>query len=154
MKKLSFFALSFALLGGIVSCSDDSKQEDPAPATKAEMLSGKDWVTSASTITIAGQQVDAYTTGFFEECEKDNILRFNTNNTYVLSEGAVSCTPPTAENGTWAFNADQTKLTETAQDGEVVTADILELTDTTLKLAGTVDFLGTPITITQTFKKK
>lgn len=38
---------------------------------------------------------------YYDECEKDNLLIFNSNNTYVISEGATACSPTTSESGNW-----------------------------------------------------
>jgi hypothetical protein len=41
---------------------------------------------------------------YYDECEKDNLLIFNSNNTYVISEGATACSPTTSESGNWNLN--------------------------------------------------
>jgi hypothetical protein len=41
---------------------------------------------------------------YYDECEKDNLLIFNSNNTFVISEGATACSPTTSESGNWNLN--------------------------------------------------
>jgi len=41
---------------------------------------------------------------YYDECQKDNLLIFNSNNTYIISEGATACSPTTTESGNWNLN--------------------------------------------------
>jgi hypothetical protein len=41
---------------------------------------------------------------YYDECEKDNLLIFNSNNTYIISEGATACSPTRTESGHWNLN--------------------------------------------------
>ncbi|MBT9393093.1 lipocalin family protein [Hymenobacter sp. NST-14] len=157
MKRISFLALAVAASSAFVGCSSDNKSEDPTPKTKAEMLAAHDWIMTGAEVTVSGQTVDAYQVGMFEDCEKDDFYHFvNTSNggTYTLNENTNVCSPSGAEAGTWALNSDQTKLTLTAQGSQAEESTITELTDSSLKVTGTVDFLGTPLTMTLSFKAK
>ena len=53
----------------------------------------------------------------YDECEKDNLLIFNSNNTYVISEGATACSPTTTESGNWNLN--QSVITINSELGTV-----------------------------------
>lgn len=112
-------------------------------------------MTSAVVATYNGTPIDVYNnTAFFPACQKDNILRFSPDKTYNVSEGAVSCAPPSTETGAWALSTDETKLTRTPPSGSATTADILELTDTSLKVSQAGNYQGIPVTVTFTFQKK
>lgn len=54
---------------------------------------------------------------YYDECEKDNLLIFNSNNTYVISEGATACSPTTTESGNWNLN--QSSITINSELGTV-----------------------------------
>jgi hypothetical protein len=41
---------------------------------------------------------------YYDECEKDNLLIFNSNNTYIITEGATACSPTRTESGHWNLN--------------------------------------------------
>lgn len=41
---------------------------------------------------------------WFDACEIDDILTFNTNGTYQVTDAGIKCTPPGDDNGTWALN--------------------------------------------------
>lgn len=46
--------------------------------------------------------VDLYAS--FDACQKDDLYAFNNGGTYVISEGATSCTPTNASSGTWTLS--------------------------------------------------
>jgi len=54
---------------------------------------------------------------YYDECEKDNLLIFNSNNTYIISEGATACSPTTTESGIWNLN--QSSITMNSELGSV-----------------------------------
>ncbi len=54
---------------------------------------------------------------YYDECEKDNLLIFNSNNTYVISEGATACSPTTSESGNWNLN--QSSITIDSELGTI-----------------------------------
>ena len=54
---------------------------------------------------------------YYDECEKDNLLIFNSNNTYIISEGATACSPTTTESGNWNLN--QSSITMNSELGSV-----------------------------------
>ena len=51
----------------------------------------------------------------YPNCQKDDLLTFNSNGTYTLSEGATSCNPSNADSGTWSISGNNMIL-----DGETV----------------------------------
>ena len=153
MQRNAYLMLALAASISLAGCGSDAKSEDPKPQTKADMLAAHEWILNTATVTVAGQTVDALAVGLLEDCEQDNFYRFTTSNTFTLNENVKVCTPSSAESGTWAFNADQTKLLLTGQ-GSMQESTITELTDRALKLSSTEDFAGTPITIDVSFKVK
>lgn len=54
---------------------------------------------------------------YYDECEKDNLLIFNSNNTFIISEGATACSPTTTESGNWNLN--QSLITMNSELGSV-----------------------------------
>jgi len=78
-----------------------------------------------------------------EECEADNVLRFNANKTITHFYGSMKCDddePSQQTKDVWVFNADETELT--FDDG---TFQVLTLNSSTLELKTTIssteDFL-------------
>ncbi len=149
----SLLALSLTF----TSCKKD-KKEDPAPVakTKTELITGKNWKVTAATIDPA---IDLFGTGTpttnlyaqLEDCNKDDLIRFDTPNAYKEDEGGTKCdaTDPQTITGTWVFSADETKVTTNTASGGSTTFNITELTETTLK--GTVvENFGGPVNYTLT----
>jgi len=160
MKNFSFFALSLALVGTVVSCSKDN--DDPKPKTKTELLTAKSWrLTAEQTVVVYnGKTTTEDGFGDYKACEKDNFLKFNSDKSLVADEGASKCSTSDAqtEKGTWDFNSDQTKLTFSQGGALSFTFDLADLSETTLKIktTDTYDTDGdgkddTTDTTTQTF---
>lgn len=133
MKKLTLFALSFALLSGIVSCDNDNKKEDPAPTGKTALLTSKKWRMIAYTTLQDGATTSTDVYVVLPECFKDDFLKFNADKTSTLNEGEIKCKSdsPQSVSTTWDFNSDQTQLIIA---NAPAVADILELSSSTLKL--------------------
>lgn len=140
-------ALLSLLLG---SCK---KEETTVPKSKTELLCAHYWITTAVTVD---PPFDDNGTPFtdifslFEDCQKDDLYKFNTDKTTIIDEGASKCDPlaPQTINGTWSFDANETVLTI-----ENDPAFLKELTESTLKvfINDTID--GVDYTYTYTFKK-
>ena len=54
---------------------------------------------------------------YYDECEKDNLLIFNSNNTFIISEGATACSPTRTESGNWNLN--QSLISMNSESGTV-----------------------------------
>lgn len=115
MKKITLLVMSVAMLA-LGSCKKDD-DNNPTPSTsKTGILIAKPWKETARTISpaidINGKMVtDLYAEG--EECDNDDIYKFNADKTYVAEEGATKCNPADPQvwdTGTWSFNADETQL--------------------------------------------
>lgn len=110
MKK-SILILSFGTLL-FASC----KKEDKAYVATKENLAGSYKITAA---TFAGINVfnnSDESVNYFEACERDNVLTFNANSTYTLTDAGVTCSPSSEENGSWEFVNNTIKV-----DGEAST---------------------------------
>ncbi len=138
--KTQKFALLIALfsLFTLASCNKD---KDPKAKSKEDLLAEKKWKTTALTINpgivhpITGATVTDLYTQIYKDCNRDDYVQFMKNGQYISDQGTTRCdaTDPQTETGTWVFNGDKTKVTITS-GGESYTADILELTDNTVKL--------------------
>lgn len=132
MKKL----ILFALLGSPVSCGDD-KQENSAPTDKTALITAKNWRLTASTLLESGKTTPTDEYALMSDCEKDNFVRFSADKEFTINEGATKCNSnaPQSETSTWRFNSDQTKILSTDPGlGFPISADIVELTNSTLKV--------------------
>lgn len=144
MKKV------FLLMLGVASLSACKKDSEPTPtaSSRTDLLLAKNWRLSAQTTTFTSAATngipamtnvaDVYATYYGDACKRDNSLKFNSNKTIVMDEGATKCSAsdPQTQAGTWNFNSDETKLTlvDPAQGGTLQPFDVVELSATTLRL--------------------
>ena len=140
MKNLSVYfltaALGLSILGG---CKKDSDDTATPAKTKTELLVGKDWVLTDITLS-QGNTPGASVYGLVDVCTRDDKYRFATPNAVTVSAGAMACSTSPTSPGTWAFASSETKLNLTnvgdaLDDGSY---NIVELTETSMKLSATV----------------
>jgi hypothetical protein len=149
MKHFSSFLLGLSMLLALAGCG---KKSDPTPATpalsaKTTLLTTPKWRITAivGTTTFAGQTTTA--DGFTNQpsCVKDNFSKFNSDLTATYDEGATKCSTSAAQTkqGTWSFNAAEDQITvvdpsvPAGSVGNTITADLLQLTATTLQIKTT-----------------
>ena len=151
MKKILFATLILSSL--FIGCSKDDTDDVKQP-TKTELLTAHYWQITAITVDPPLPFFGTTITDFYalsENCYKDDIQKFNTNNTIIFDEGATKCDPadPQTENGVWSFNSNETILTI---DGE--SSKVLNLTSTQLKMSSSQLIDGINYTFTGTYTKK
>ena len=134
MKK-NFFNLGSMTLGIVASialismsgCGDDPL---PAPApSKTELICKGKWEIASLPIDPAidlgmGVKLKDYTQ-MMQDCEKDNFYTFSADNTYILDEGLLKCSPTAAQtkSGAWSLSADGKTFT---LDGEKATLILID----------------------------
>lgn len=149
MKKPIFFLLGLAL--AFVACKDDE-----ASKTNTEKLTSGKWKITASVakFTFNGieQTVDVYAN--LPACKKDNTVEFKTDGTVIADEGATKCSPtdPQEETGTWTFEQNEMHLHVVGTDYSFE-AEIVELTDSVLKVKYDTTSGGITTTTETTFQK-
>lgn len=163
MNKFKLFSL-VALSGSILFTGCGKDDEESAPEVSPQKLIGKTWKLTALNLNPAFTDPEtgvSYSDLYsdMDECEKDNTILYHAADVSATSghilgdEGAEKCdvdAPQTSE-GAWAFaNTEKTKLTQT-QDGETVTVDLIEVTNTTMRQRYTDTFEGTTYTVIATF---
>jgi hypothetical protein len=138
MKKfnLQFLLIMLAFVTVFTSCDKD---DDETPISKEDLLTNKKWRTTAFTVDPAYFGIsDLYAQ--YEDCDKDDFMESKKGGQLVRDEGASRCdsSDPQTLTGTWIFNGDQTKIT--VNDPEIGTypADVLELTNNTLRVQFTI----------------
>lgn len=140
------------------SCSKDEDKH----SKNVELLTMSAWKIIAYTIEPGFQTYDndGNDTGinndyyaFMGDCLKDNVRKFNADNSLTIDEGAIKCmdTNPQKSYGSWTFNSDETILTVT-EVGYSQAQTIVELTENTLKVKWTETFNGKTSTYTITYK--
>lgn len=157
---LLFFGV---LIGGsslfLTNCKKDEKNPEPVtntPSTQSntERLTGKNFKMTALTVDPAILGVSDYYSQL-RDCEKDNIIRFDTPNIYKEDEGPTKCNANDVQTttGTWVWNTDETIITIT-HNGESQSWTVIINDGTTLKVKYTENINGTNYTLTATFVKQ
>jgi|GEM_PF-6594186 len=70
-------------------------------------------------------------------CEKDNILKYDANNTYQIIEGVVKCNPSDDNikgQGSWEYNENDSSIADRYAGGREVEKKIIELNDGLFKV--------------------
>ncbi len=149
MKKPIFLLLSIALF--FVACDKD----DNGVSNTDNLTSGQ-WriASSVAKFTFNGveQTVDVY--GQLPDCQKDNLAEFQADGTLIADEGATKCSSndPQEETGTWEFAQDETHIIVMSDDYDF-DAEILELTDSRLRVKYNTNLNGIVTTTETVFEK-
>ncbi|MFM6982988.1 MAG: DUF5004 domain-containing protein [Chitinophagaceae bacterium] len=148
MKKL---LLSMVLLSLFVGgCK---KEETTVPKSKTELLCAHYWKVVSLTVNppldIDGTPVSDLLS-IMDDCNKDDLVKYNTDKTLIYDEGATKCDPasPQTSSGTWSFNSDETILTEDDED-----LSLIELNESNLKLKIVQTIAEVDYTYTITYQK-
>ncbi|MCF8367689.1 MAG: lipocalin family protein [Bacteroidales bacterium] len=136
--------LSFAVIL-LSSCSkSDDEPAGDTPKTTTEKLTSGNWKVTAMTIDPGINFFGTIYTDFYaqmEACEKDDLIKFNSNGTITDDEGATKCDandPQATTEGTWVLSADNSQLTIDYPDEDPITMTIITLNATTFKGSYTI----------------
>lgn len=157
MKQLILSACALSLLFA-TSCKKDN-DSNPSngggnSSRKTTLTSGK-WkmIASTTTYSVAGQTFNVDLYAMLQSCTTDNLFFFNSDGTATQDEGATKCNasaPQTSAAGNWSLGDNDTKLIGSFS-GTNITADILELSNTSMKLRYVTNYTGIPATTTTTY---
>ncbi len=148
MKKV---LLSIALLN--IFMAGCKKEETTVSKSKTELLCAHYWKVVSLTVNppldLDGSPVSDLLS-IMDDCQKDDLVKYNTDKTLIFDEGATKCDPasPQTSSGTWSFNSDETILTEDDED-----LTLVELNETTLKLKIVQDIAGVDYTYSIIYQK-
>lgn len=161
MKTLRLPLLLVLATTLLTACDNHKNQELPTPKTPTEQLVGKDWKLTARTMSPALRLADGrLITDAYAEMpgyDRDDLLRFEKPDVYTYDEGPTKRTTdmPQRYTGTWQFsNGDKVLSTKASGLGES-SYDVLEVSETTLKVSGVkVESDGISHTSTFVFTKQ
>lgn len=138
MKKL-FILLAALVL--IFSCKKDNK----SCSINVTSISGTYKITAYTyKSTQSSPEVDYYTILFPDACDRDNLLKFDTNGSYQLIDAGLVCSPSGNDNGTWSLSGNSMVI-----DGDATTIESFDCK--TLVFSNTdVDQQGDKLKITLT----
>ena len=85
----------------MASCKKDKPAEDCSVSTSN--LSGTYKLTALKYKASAAMPEQDYML-FMDDCEKDDLIKLNSNGTYNYTDAGVECSPSGSGNGTWSVN--------------------------------------------------
>lgn len=153
MKQIMLLCTTACILLG-VSC----KKEEERITLRTEMITANQWRVSALDATTRVGNAKVSETDYYDlmpDCERDNLIAFNADQTVTIDEGPEKCNPDapqsyTVPDGKWAFKMADTQL-ELSDTAGAVVWDILLFNDTALIVQSKVTTDDT-ITTTTTAK--
>jgi hypothetical protein len=146
MKKLSFLPLVLFTITGMIfiSCKKD-KDKTPACATDVASIAGS-YKFAAYTYkqTPTSAEEDYLNIIFPDACEKDDVISFNSNGNYTVTDAGIVCSPSGGDSGTWSLSGNAMNI-----DGDLTTIESFDCK--TLVLANNdVNVTGDKLKITLT----
>lgn len=98
MKKISIYLF---FLVCIFSCK--KKDTEQNCTTNTASIAGSYKITAvAYKANTSATEVDFYQQFFPEPCDRDDILTFNVNGTWVQKDAGIVCSPSNDDNGSWS----------------------------------------------------
>jgi hypothetical protein len=148
MKLTTFTIIMCGLLTLSSACKKD---ENDSPVGKM-MQAGK-WQISASEIIKymdRDTSIDYYT--YWRPCEQDDILEFHPDGKATSNENTDKCPEDNQENQfKWYLQNNDTRLMLSAGSGHVIQYDIVEVTDSRLRLQASDSAFSVAVTAIETY---
>src|SRR4051794_9446831 len=101
MKKVSLFTLTAAIL--VLAASSCQKSGGSTNSITVESLAGT-YGLKALIWNYNGLSVNVYDS--LDACDRDNLVKLNTDKTVNFIDAGVACDPPSDDNGTWDLKGD------------------------------------------------
>ena len=103
MKKLTT-QLALILIAACLLQVSCKKDDAPVPADTLTLLQNKNWKLTAATESSVNGVIDVYH-DVLEDCNRDDLFRFNPGGAFVLDEGPTKCDPGDVQSqpGTWSY---------------------------------------------------
>jgi len=139
MKKVSLLTLAAALfIIAITACQKSGSSSNNA--ITVENLSGT-YSLKALLWSYGGISINVLDS--LDACEKDNLVKLNTDKTVNFIDAGIVCDPPSDDNGMWDLKGDSIKFSNNLTSAKIESYD-----GKTLVLSGTPD--GVPGVIATT----
>jgi Lipocalin-like domain len=107
-----------------VSCTKDKSEK--GCGISATSIAGTYKVTAVTyKATPGAAETDYFTTFFADDCERDDIVTFNANGTFVVDDAGIVCTPSGESGGNWSVSGN----TLIMDDGPMIDGDEYTITE-------------------------
>lgn len=152
MKTIKCISTLFILTITVLFSGCKKDETKPVGTTsKVPTLTAKDWLLIASKGEALGTTFDIYEK--MEACLKDNLTKYNTDNTITVKSGVVKCVPnepASFSGGGWVLLENESKI-RIINMGDTSIWAFATLNATTLKLVYTDNSGSITQTITNTY---
>ena len=145
MKKLLLLPILFAITVMVgISCKKD-KDKGSSCATDVSSISGSYKFTAYTyKQTPSSPEEDWLPIIFLDPCEKDDVISFNSNGNYLVTDAGIVCSPAGGDSGNWSLSGSTMNI-----DGDPTTVESFDCE--TLVLVNTdVNVIGDKLKITLT----
>lgn len=151
MTKIRLALSIFALFLVFTACK---KTNTTNSTDKTVAALSNSYKITAINVNALGLNFDEYAT--LEDCQKDNIVKLNTDLTSEYIDAGVACAPPEGTSGNWALSSNSDSITVSGVPAfpTGLTAFIKTWDGTTLVLTETQLVNTTPTTTTLTLYKQ
>ena len=137
MKRPIFIIAFISVLLTLLEFTACRKDDESNTKTKSDFLIEGNWVITNLTvepgIDMGGGVLVTDVYPYLEDCQKDDIMDFQSGGDVVIDEGPTKCDPDdpqTTDRGSWMLMDNNTKLRITEPNGDSFEGTILELTAT------------------------
>lgn len=125
----------------------------PEPTEEAVLITAKDWIMIAGETASSLGKIDFFR--LLPDCQKDDLVRYNLDNTTTYKSGPTKCHPDEPDQspgGTWFLDKEK-NLFITYDSGDTTTMEILDLSSTTFTVSETNSSGGNSTTTIITYAK-
>lgn len=145
MRKILLVLLGFTF------CAFQSCKKDPSVT---ELLTSDDWKLKTLTVNPAVIVNNVAITDYYSQLydyDKDNILRFRTDGTFISDEGTLKENPndPQTKQGNWLLSTSETTITVWV-DNDTINYNLLDVSESSLSLSYSERDTSTQINYTLT----
>jgi hypothetical protein len=132
MKKVTFIVLSAIVL---FSCGGDKDEPQPCTTSTTAIAGAYKIISMLYKENASAPETEVFSI-WFDACERDDILTFNTNGTYQDADAGIKCSPPSDDNGTWALSGNTMTIDTDPTTLESFDCKTLVLINTDTQAAG------------------
>jgi hypothetical protein len=135
MKKI----IRYSFIAAIAAVSFSSCKKDEK--TKMELITEGNWKLISDQEIIGTGEWQEYITSY-EACERDNYLKFSSNNIVEANEGATQCDAgdPPSTSGPWSFVNGETQINIYGYVGNLDELSASRMTISTTETVGTITY--------------
>jgi len=142
-KHISFVLITISIIAvTFSSCRKDDDEKTPKDFLTEGQWKITDIELDPGIETVPGLPPikDVYNFVFTEDCQKDDLIIFNTDGTITEDEGALKCNPDDPQSvteNTWTMNEDETTINATFFGLDSGSADIIMLNENIFEFSTT-----------------